>query len=190
MDLLDILNSYNSLNTKNLCESYLIQIMDAIEYLHENNIAHLDIKLENLIIHEGTVKLIDFGNACKITDKKCIVYGGTFDYLSPEVLKKMPFDAKSADVWAFGVVLYNLVYNKPPWDYTKLKYNEIMLIHDKIVSILNNNVYYDTIFTSIINNGYSEQDNEMILLMFTSIFQFEPENRKSITELKNMYKLT
>ncbi|XP_003383392.1 PREDICTED: calcium/calmodulin-dependent protein kinase type II delta chain-like [Amphimedon queenslandica] len=101
--------------------SCIQQILDSVSYCHKMGIIHRDIKPENLLLSSkkpgASVKLADFGLAVE-TEKKKHYYGfaGTPGYLSPEVLRKEPYD-KAVDLWACGVVLYILLVGYPPfWD--------------------------------------------------------------------------
>jgi len=95
------------------------QILDSLQYLHDKNIVHRDIKPENfLIYHSGNkikLKLIDFGFATvvkegeKLTDKV-----GSLQYIAPEMLSDNDYDSK-IDMWASGVVLYNMLTGKQPF---------------------------------------------------------------------------
>jgi serine/threonine protein kinase len=82
-------------------------LLTAVSQLHQRNIVHHDIKLENLIVLEsGAVKLADFGLAEIVNDGKTLrARKGTYKYWAPEVVLGKPHDSK-ADVWAIGVCLY------------------------------------------------------------------------------------
>lgn len=95
-------------------------LLSALEYAHKQNIVHRDIKPANLLIEPGgRIKLTDFGVA-RIQDsgeatrtQGSIV--GTLKYMSPEQLQGRPLDAR-ADLFAAGVVLYQLLTGKRPFD--------------------------------------------------------------------------
>ncbi|CAD8100491.1 unnamed protein product [Paramecium primaurelia] len=92
------------------------QILDGVNYLHQNNIIHRDLKFENILIHEdGTLKLCDFGWAIKV-DQMSVpnVMCGTTEYMPPEVVSKSSLDFK-LDAWSLGVILYVLLYGKFPF---------------------------------------------------------------------------
>jgi calcium/calmodulin-dependent protein kinase (CaM kinase) II len=97
------------------------QILQSVSYCHKMGIIHRDIKPENLLLSSNSpgavVKLADFGLAVEAVEKKHYYgFAGTPGYLSPEVLRKEPYD-KSVDMWACGVVLYILLVGYPPfWD--------------------------------------------------------------------------
>lgn len=98
------------------------QVLHSIQHCHEHNIVHRDLKPENLLLSskEKTAhcKLADFGLAIEVDNDKLGWFGfaGTPGYLSPEVLKKEPYN-KAVDLWACGVILYILLVGYPPfWD--------------------------------------------------------------------------
>lgn len=67
------------------------QILNAMEYLHNNLIVHRDLKPENLLLTaDGTVKVADFGLAVKLEDETKQTFGtaGSPDYIAPEILNK------------------------------------------------------------------------------------------------------
>lgn len=93
-----------------------------MDYLHQNNIIHRDIKLENILYvhggkHHGTgrVKLIDFGTACKVTlNTELTEVFGTPNYIAPEMLDRR-YDFK-ADVWSIGIICTKLITGKMPFE--------------------------------------------------------------------------
>jgi serine/threonine protein kinase len=88
----------------------------AVQYLHQQGIAHNDIKPENVVLDaNGRAKLTDFGFA-----KCCQSAGdheklGTLVYMAPELLKPGAFDTQKADIWSLGIVLYTMVTSKFPY---------------------------------------------------------------------------
>lgn len=90
-------------------------ISNAIAYLHHIEIAHRDLKNDNILIDSnGQAKLTDFGFSCFTFDKrnKTLILSntscGTKAYVAPEVFNP-PYNAKYADVWSLGVCLYECV---------------------------------------------------------------------------------
>lgn len=89
----------------------LFQIVEGVKYLHDQNIVHLDLKPQNILltneeIRQGDIKLIDFGIA-KWLNKEIEVREivGTVDYVAPEVLNFEPISL-ATDMWSVGVVAY------------------------------------------------------------------------------------
>lgn len=100
------------------CKKFFIQILSAIEYLHSIKILHRDLKAENVILDSNdNIRLIDFG-LCRIftdIDKFTTTFCGSISYAAPEVIRGEKYSG-SADVWAFGVLLYAIANCKLPWD--------------------------------------------------------------------------
>lgn len=95
--------------------------------MHQEGIAHRDIKLENVLVDEEfNVKLIDFGFAVEPRGPMESTVVGTPNYISPEQLTSKHYDPCKADVWALGVLLYFLVTGYFPFrGDTKLLYKKI-----------------------------------------------------------------
>ena len=100
--------------------SIMSELLSALSYAHQQKIVHRDIKPANLLVQaNGSIKLADFGVA-RIQDsgdatrtQGSIV--GTLKYMSPEQLEGKPIDAR-ADLFAAGVVLYQLLTSQRPFD--------------------------------------------------------------------------
>jgi serine/threonine protein kinase len=102
-------------------------MLEAVETVHNANVVHGDLKPANFLFVRGTLKLIDFGIAKSIavdqgtTNIERTNQVGTLNYMAPEALK--PIDdvrkiykvGRAADVWSLGCILYQLVYNQPPF---------------------------------------------------------------------------
>lgn len=97
------------------------QICLALEHAHSNGIIHRDLKLENIIItNTQTLKLMDFGLARAADDVRMTEEGaitGTFAYLAPELIQGEPASAQS-DLYAFGIILYELLTGQAPFQGT------------------------------------------------------------------------
>ncbi|MEO7328079.1 MAG: serine/threonine-protein kinase, partial [Minicystis sp.] len=111
-------------------QSVLAQLASALAYIHASGLAHRDLKPENVIVTDafwdephraGTVKLVDFGiaaptsNPNKLTGTGLVI--GTLPYLAPELVDPASWgkaDGSSRDLFAFGVLAYQLLFGKHP----------------------------------------------------------------------------
>ncbi|XP_018410415.1 PREDICTED: striated muscle preferentially expressed protein kinase [Nanorana parkeri] len=98
--------------------NYLVQILQGLEYLHEQKILHLDIKPENIMVsYMNTIKIIDFGSAQTFSPLILRQLGkrvGTLEYMSPEMLKGEPI-GPAADIWGLGVLTYVMLGGRSPF---------------------------------------------------------------------------
>ena len=86
---------------------------EATSYLHRHNIIHRDIKPENVLLFEGILKLADFG-LCARSNVPRRTNCGTTDYAAPEVKQHRPYGS-AVDVWALGILAYELTTGEPPF---------------------------------------------------------------------------
>ena len=94
------------------------QIFEGLEYLHTCGITHKDLKPDNILVTSAdplTIKLTDFGLS-ELTNRHdlMIAAAGTPVYVSPELIKKQGYTSLT-DVWACGVILYQMVAHKLPF---------------------------------------------------------------------------
>ena len=113
------------------------QILSALKHAHERGVVHRDIKPQNIILVDGNemVKVMDFGIAhvqnystITISDKAI----GTVHYISPEQAKGRPADERS-DIYSTGVILYEMLTGKLPFDADSAVSVALMQVQQKAV---------------------------------------------------------
>ncbi|XP_035828559.1 atypical protein kinase C isoform X1 [Aplysia californica] len=97
---------------------YAAEICLALNFLHERGIVYRDLKLDNVLLDaEGHIKLTDYG-MCKenlMPGDKTNTFCGTPNYIAPEVLRGEDYDF-SVDWWALGVLMYEMLAGRSPFD--------------------------------------------------------------------------
>jgi predicted Ser/Thr protein kinase len=119
-----ILFREKQLSTRKACD-IVLQVAEALHYIHKQGVVHCDIKTENILVteeeHEGkrsksVIKLLDFGLARSLTASRASTsLSGTPHYVAPERIRGEPASPAS-DVYGVGILLYELLAGQVPWD--------------------------------------------------------------------------
>jgi len=142
-DMFDLI--YNApfdirMNKQFIFEKILNPLVDAIYYLHSHDIAHTDIKPENVAFdQDGRLLLLDFGLAVRLyTDTYEAIF--TQEYRAPEVcngnVDKCKIDPKKLDIWCLGLLLYELVAKKCPSHIIKNGAKDINIKSKRLAKII------------------------------------------------------
>lgn len=112
------------MSVRKACE-IVLQVAEALHYIHRQNVVHCDIKTENILIAEAELdgkrsrmvaKLLDFGLARPLTGPRASTsLSGTPHYVAPERIRGEPA-SPSSDVYGVGILLYELLTGQVPWD--------------------------------------------------------------------------
>ena len=173
---------------------YFIQVVNAVHYLHNNNIIHRDIKPENILIGEDNkIKLCDFGWAKELSLENRSTFCGTVEYMAPEIVGSENYDY-GVDIWSLGILLYELLYGHSPFKANNTK-NVILNIKsheltyddtnktvsksckDLIQKILNNNPQKRYKIKDILEHPFVKKYSEKYVYSF---------KKKSSTNLNNI----
>ncbi|NWX73030.1 TSSK1 kinase, partial [Alca torda] len=121
-DLLDYIKTTGAMK-EDIARIKFKQLASAIKHCHDLDIAHRDLKCENILLDENlNIKLSDFGFSKSLSrdgNGKTILsktFCGSAAYAAPEVLQGIPCDPRISDIWSLGVILYTMVYALMPFD--------------------------------------------------------------------------
>ncbi|KAM3143497.1 BMP-2-inducible protein kinase [Paramecium bursaria] len=152
------------------------QLLDGVEAMHANQIIHRDLKLENILLHQGVYKICDFGSSTtqiidlsklekkelhqqeEIFSKTC-----TIVYRPPEMIDVLMrgIVSEKVDIWQLGCILYIMCFNKMPFNE-----NNRIAIAQAIYEIPQSHISMKT------------------LSIIRQMLQVEPKNRPSIKDIK------
>jgi NIMA (never in mitosis gene a)-related kinase 8 len=158
-------------STDHLPERYILnvfeQITSAINYMHNQNILHRDLKTANAFLKRGIVKIGDFGIS-KIMNTRCAqTILGTPYYFSPEMCEGKDYDEKS-DVWALGCILGEMCCRQKTFSATNLS--------ELVKKIM-------TAQFMPLPEGYSEQMKHLLKILL----QINPKDRPTAKEILKFY---
>ena len=96
------------------------QLFRAARYLHDRDVVHADMKLDNVLLHESSVaslRLIDFGLAVNVKQDAELLYQarGSLNYMAPEMFFPDQAFGYPADMWSLGVILFTLACGVLPF---------------------------------------------------------------------------
>lgn len=96
--------------------AYMVQIADALDFIHKRGYIHRDIKEANiLLLNKQTIKISDFGVTVPISKTGWnYSYGGTKGWMSPEMIQAKPYN-HTTDIWLAGVIFFRLLCGKKPF---------------------------------------------------------------------------
>jgi len=96
------------------------QICNGLAYAHSQRTVHRDIKPANILLtREGVVKLVDFGLAEVLGTHSVAGGAGTYAYMAPEDFHPEEHSDRQSDIWAVGVILYEMLSGRRPFQVSK-----------------------------------------------------------------------
>ena len=166
---------------KDFAKLIFYKILKRIEFIHGNEIVHLDIKLENILLDEQyNLEICDFGSSVKDERRKLENlknHVGTKNYYSPQIFyakefkkPKIKFNGFKNDIYSLGICLFILVTGKLPFQ----DYNEYNDAKSNFDSFFQN--FEET-------NNFNEPLSEEFKELFKRMISFKEGNRPSIEEI-------
>jgi len=174
VDLYDFLESqgFRPIKEKHV-KNLFRQLLNTVEWLHQNGITHRDLKLENIILMKNRkkIKLIDFG-LCEV-GKNCksqsTYWCGSPDYVSPEILERTSYSLCKCDVWSLGIVLFTLLFAELPFG-----------LDDRVRAISEGESHPQLIFPTRFKDSVSDEAKNLI----EQLLAIDPSKRPFLEDIK------
>ena len=179
-DLFDFLTSLGGL-PEPIARYFFIQLLNAVEFMHNSGLAHRDLKPENLLLDaDYNILLSDFGFCKRLAAAGPLAKFrdrvGTERYMSPELYAKKPYSPVLADLFALGVILFMFVACHPPFTLPSDTESE----HYKFLKDHKENDYWKAI-NALHKGTWCSQE---FMHLMTLMLQYEPSLRPSLSEIR------
>ena len=177
-DFFDV-SANNLLNSELVIRTYFHQLVAGVEYIHSQGVAHLDLKLENLMLgQDSTLKIIDFDQAQNIQEEK-LTSGGTVGYRAPEVINGNCKNLAAVDLYAMGILLYIFKANEYPFLEVKDPSQRGVWYYSKFIT-------QNSLFWSM--KASQKQDQNMFspdaIELINGLLECDPEKRFTLKDVK------
>ncbi|RYZ77970.1 MAG: hypothetical protein EOP04_30575, partial [Proteobacteria bacterium] len=178
-DFFDMIMTHQIPFNEKLARTYFHQLIKGLEYLHFQGVAHLDIKLENLLVGQDfQLKVADFDNAC-INGQSFTNARGTAFYRAPELINGTCQDGFAADIYSAAIILF-LFKSGGVLPHSENKIFRGMNLFD-MMNRDNRNFWQKH---AEIQNKQVEYFDEDFKALFNSMTRFHPSERISLEEIK------
>ena len=167
---------------------FFSQIINAVYFLHKNDLIHRDIKPENILLYDNKLcKLCDFGWCVKLEGKQRTTFCGTTEYMSPEIVNKVEY-SKEIDIWSLGILLYEMVHGYSPFRPNKDEFDVSEVIDNIKIHDLKFNINISSECRDLIRHLLDEnvENRYKIEDIFNSKFVKKYENKKLYFPLENI----
>jgi serine/threonine protein kinase len=156
-----------------LARTYFHQLIEGIEFLHKNGIAHMDLKPRNILVADRyKLKISDFDSSHPEEDA-IITVSGTTNFRAPEVANRTCLNTKAADIYSAGILLFVFTTGLLPYGEEKLA---------KRMNIWQLMLKEDSRFWDFHTNHNIDSDMQEL---FVRMVKEEPSKRISINEIKS-----
>ncbi|PKC63291.1 kinase-like protein [Rhizophagus irregularis] len=121
------------------------QLSSAVSYLHDEGIIHHDLHSKNILVHQNSIKLADFGLSRRVEDVSEAHSDilGVLPYIDPQKLNDYAYHSnKKSDIYSIGVLLWEISSGRPPFE--KVKANQINSLKLNIISGLREEIIPNT----------------------------------------------
>lgn len=181
-DLFDLM-SLNVFDSDLLIRTYFHQVVAGVEYMHSQGVAHLDLKLENLMLGDDfNLKIIDFDQAQLLSDKR-LTSAGTSGYRAPEVINRRCQDFKAADIYSLGIILFTLKSQSRPFVERKVEQEggNSFVLEDYSTFLSDNSAFWD-MMSQKKNAGFFGEDFKELI---NSMLQSDVCRRATLKDVRN-----
>ena len=160
----------------------IIQVLQALEYLHKRGIVHHDLKPSNILVFAEQIKLLDFGLAIKPGES--MGTQGTLPYMAPELLDGNPATIAS-DLYAVGIIAYELFVGRHPFNVKNLHnlLKDILRTPPNVLPL--EKVSFDDMPGLIEPDRYSDFDTTQIFATHEDIKAFYSEVQHPVNQNKH-----
>jgi serine/threonine protein kinase len=183
-DLFDFLSDSDCAVGEKWVLDTFFSICTAVAQLHDQDICHLDISLENILFSDsGELKLADFGQSRWNDHVKRIRSSSTArigkpKYMAPEIVEGLDFDGFQADVYSLGVVLFCLLYGSHPYSYP---------IDEEDGYLLISNGLFEQFLQATGLEGSKSQKTEDLLDMMLTPAESRSSLQAIVAQMKQMF---
>ena len=162
----------------------IVHILRGLLHMHNNNIVHRDIKLDNVLLFEdGCFKLCDMEFAHKVENANGYLtsFTGTTMYIAPEIHREKRYNAFQSDIWAVGICFFIILNGFPPFEVASPTDGCFMHVYEDNNDNNNKNSVSPT---NAITNYYSRPSvNVTLEPILSTMINYTPSHRSCVYDI-------